>query len=290
MRDWDEYAQAWAALHGGVDPRRARPEIRRFLRVAYQVGRVLARLRVPPAAVTGAALLLSLAVPVLAARHGGWPALAAVLVLASGFADSLDGAVAVIASRTSPLGYVADSVGDRLSELSWLVAIWLLGVPAWLAGCVLAGAWLHEYVRARAVGAGMTEIGTVTVAERPTRVAFAFATLMLAAIGTLINSGVSVWGAILVTGAWALVGLVGLVQLLVAVVRGLTGTLPPAPAAGPGPDPAYPAPAAPPAAQPPSATQAPAATHALSGEAPTLDLRPGEGSTLRLPADRRPPY
>ncbi len=253
MRGWDRYAQQWAALHGGVDPRRSRREIREVLRLVYRVATVLARLRVPPVAVTAAALLLSLAVPVLAAQHSGWPVLAALLVLASAFADGLDGAVAVLTSRTSALGYVLDSVGDRLSELCWLVAFWLLGVPTWLVACVLALAWLHEYVRARATAAGMSEIGAVTVAERPTRVAFAVSGLVLVGLSAGIGGGASMWLADLVTGAWALTGLAGLGQLLVAVVRTLAG-------AGPGAD-----------------------------DSTTRDLHNRGGSTLRVPADRRTP-
>jgi CDP-diacylglycerol--glycerol-3-phosphate 3-phosphatidyltransferase len=270
---WENYADQWAALHGGVDPRSARPEVRHFARAAYQTGKVLARLRVPPAAVTAAGLLLAVATPVLAVRHGGWPALAAVLVLASAAADGVDGAVAVIAGRTSALGYVYDALADRLSELCWLLALWLVGVPGWLAVLGLAMAWLHEYVRARAAGAGMAEIGVITLAERPTRVVLAAGGLLLAALGALFNRDVSAGSATLVAGVWVIVGLVGLVQLLVAVVRALRT-------------------AAPPAGAPPTVPAAGPATGSAQ-DAPTEDLSPGrarperEAETLPLLLDPR---
>ena len=62
-----------------------------------------------------------------------------------------DGAVAVVTDRTTRLGYVYDSVADRLGEAAWLLGL-LAGRRA--RGCWSrpAGAlsWLHEYVRARA--------------------------------------------------------------------------------------------------------------------------------------------
>jgi CDP-diacylglycerol--glycerol-3-phosphate 3-phosphatidyltransferase len=276
---WERYADRWAALHGGVDPRRGRPEVRRFVRAAYQIGKILARLRVPPAAVTAAGLLLAVATPILAVRHGAWPALAALLVLASAAADGLDGAVAVLANRTSALGYVYDAVADRLSELCWLIALWLVGVPGWLAVLTLLVAWLHEYVRARATGAGMAEIGVITLAERPVRVALAAAGLLFAALGALFTSDVSAGAAALVAGIWVVLGLVGLVQLLIAVVRLLRNTAQRAPGPAlwvPATDPATAGPAGP-----------AGSVHAAgSGEVPTEDLSAGDraaGEAVTLP-------
>ena len=45
---WDEYAKRWAALHGGFDPRAAGQVVRGWLRLAYGIGALLARWRVPP--------------------------------------------------------------------------------------------------------------------------------------------------------------------------------------------------------------------------------------------------
>jgi CDP-diacylglycerol--glycerol-3-phosphate 3-phosphatidyltransferase len=197
--------------------------VRGWLKGTYRVGRVLARLRVPPGAVTLTGLALNLLVPVLAGRHSAWPLLGALVVVLAGAADGLDGAVAVIRDRTTRLGYLYDSVADRIGEVAWLVALWLLGVPGWLAALCGALAWLHEYVRARAVGADMREIGVVTLAERPTRVIAATAGLFLGGIGGLISTGVGAGAATVVTAVWALLGAVGLGQLANAVVAALRG-------------------------------------------------------------------
>jgi CDP-diacylglycerol--glycerol-3-phosphate 3-phosphatidyltransferase len=165
--------------------------------------------------VTTAGLIVCWGVPlaVLAGRPG--LVLAAVLVLLSALADGLDGAVAVVTGRASRLGYIYDSVADRLGEAAWLLAFWLAGAPGWLVVAAGAVSWLHEYARARATAAGMTEIGVVTVAERPTRVLIAiFGLLLTVASGLVITVAAALWLALAV---------VGLGQLALAIRRSFSG-------------------------------------------------------------------
>lgn len=170
VRDWDGYAERWSAAHGGYDPRSASPLVKGWLRGSYELGAALTRIGIrDPNAVTVLGLLLSVAVPVAVA--GGRSALAgAVLVLLSAVADTVDGVLAVVTGRASRLGQVYDSAADRVAEACWLVALVVLGGPAWPAAGCCGVIWLHEYVRARATVAGMSDIGAVTIAERPTRV------------------------------------------------------------------------------------------------------------------------
>ncbi len=218
---WDEYATAWARLHGGFDPRQAAPVVRGWLRMAYAGGSLLGRLRVAPTAVTGVGLLLCLAVPLTAGLGAAGPWIAAVFVLLAGVADTVDGAVAVVTGRASRLGFVYDSVADRLGEAAWLAAFWVLGAPG--PAVVAAGSvsWLHEYVRARAVAAGMREIGVVTVGERPTRVSVAVVGLLATGVAALLRPGLASDAATLTTAVWLLFAVVGLAQLLYAVRRAL---------------------------------------------------------------------
>jgi phosphatidylglycerophosphate synthase len=204
---WDDYAARWAELHGGFDPRRAAPIVRGWLMLGYRVSRPLAANAVRPNTVTVAGLLVSLGVPALAWAGFSW--LAVVLVLVAALADSVDGALAVVGAAASRLGFVLDSVVDRLIEVCWLAGFWLLGAPGWLV--VLAGglSWLHEYLRARAAVAGMSSVGVVTISERPTRV-------IVAAFGLLL-AGLHPWAAPMAVGVWCILGLIGLVQLTVAV-------------------------------------------------------------------------
>jgi phosphatidylglycerophosphate synthase len=211
---WDDYATAWSGLHGGFDPRRASFLVRGWVRIAYRVGSWLSRRGIGPMAVTTAGLFVGLTVPVAAGTLGRWGAfLAAMLVLVAALADGLDGAVAVITGRTTGLGYVYDSVADRMGEAAWLTAFWLAGAPAWLVVAAGGVSWLQEYGRARATAAGMSEIGVVTVAERPTRVLVAiFGLLAAAAVPAAITVATAVWLALALAGG---------VQLTVAVRRAL---------------------------------------------------------------------
>jgi CDP-diacylglycerol--glycerol-3-phosphate 3-phosphatidyltransferase len=95
------------------------------------------------------------------------------------------------------------------------VAVWLVGAPAGLCIAAASVAALQEYVRARAGNAGFSEIGVVTVAERPTRIIVGF--FGLAAAGVLPGhaSAVGTFAAI----ALLSVGAVGCGQLLIAIRR-----------------------------------------------------------------------
>ena len=219
---WEEYARAWSALHGGFDPTAASPVVRGWVRLAYRGGTLLGRAGLSPTAVTLAGLLLCLAVPFAAGAGPGGLLAGAVLVLAAGFADAFDGAVAVVTGRTSRAGFVVDSVADRLGEVAWLAAFWVAGAPGWLVVAAGAVSWLHEYLRARAATAGMPDIGAVTVGERPTRVSVAISGLLVAGLAGLVHPG---WDTVAVTvggAAWLGLGVIGIVQLGAAVRRALT--------------------------------------------------------------------
>ena len=137
--------------------------------------------------------------------------------MVSGVLDNLDGAVAVLAGRTTRWGFVLDSLCDRISDAAYAVALALAGGSWPLAVTGAALAWLHEYARARAAVAGMPEIGVVTVSERPTRVIVTAMFLLGAGLYPASARGWALAG----TAAWVTLGVVGLVQLLVVVRRRL---------------------------------------------------------------------
>lgn len=219
---WDGYASAWAGLHGGYDVRRAGPAVRGWLRLGYGIGRLLSRLGVSPTAVTTTGLALCALVPLIAGQGGGWPIAAAILVLLAAVADTVDGAVAVIGGRATRLGFLYDSVADRLGEACWLAAFWVVGAPGPLVVACGVLSWLHEYTRARAMAAGMKEIGSVTVGERPTRVSVALVGLLLAGAGGLIEREIPAGVITVVAAVWLMLAAFGLSQLLSAVRKTLT--------------------------------------------------------------------
>jgi len=212
--DREAYFAGWSVLHGGHDPRR-NPLVRGWLTGAYAVARPLARARVPPDLVTLGGLLAAAGAPALAAGGDGWwLAAAAATVVLSGLLDSLDGAVALLGARTTRWGHVLDSVVDRAGDALFVATLWLAGAPGVL--CAAGGMlmFLQEYARARAGAGGMTEVGVVTVWERPTRVIVTSAFLASAA---LLGDPWPALGA----AAWVGLGAVGLAQLLLVVRRRL---------------------------------------------------------------------
>jgi phosphatidylglycerophosphate synthase len=202
------YFRRWAVLHGGYDPA-GTAFTGRWLALVHRLAAPLARRGVSPTALTGWGLLVSAAVPLVAA--GGWPFAAIPVLVAAGLLDSLDGAVAVLTDRTTRAGYVLDSTADRLSDAAYVLALWPLGAPGWLVAAGGALAWLPEYVRARVGAAGMTELAVLTVWERPTRIVLLAAGLLPG------HPAVATAGA----GGWAGFGAVATVQLLVVTSRRL---------------------------------------------------------------------
>ncbi len=213
MLDKGEYFRRWAQLHGDYDPA-AHLLSRTWLTTVYAVARHCRG--VPPLCITAAGVVVAIAVPLLAAR--GWVVLAAVAVLASGFLDSLDGAVAVGTARDTRLGFVLDSVADRVSDTAYVLAFFVLGAPGWLCATAAGLCALQEYLRARAAAAGMTEIGIVTVFERPTRIVLAAVVLAGGAVPGMSIHAVVGAGAT----AWAALAAAGLGQLTRAVHRALS--------------------------------------------------------------------
>lgn len=215
--DRDGCFDRWSATHGGYDPRTGSAWVRGWLSMVLVLARPLARVGVSPDVVTWSSLWLAGLVLWLASVGGQWAVLAGVLVVASALLDSLDGGVAVLQDRQTAWGYVLDSVVDRCSDVVWVLAAVALGCPVELALAVVSGVFLLEYLRARAGGAGLDEVGVVTVAERPTRVIVLAPTLVVCGALPAYAGVASVAGPSVLLGLTA----VGVVQLAVVVRRAL---------------------------------------------------------------------
>jgi CDP-diacylglycerol--glycerol-3-phosphate 3-phosphatidyltransferase len=189
-----------------------------WLRFVYLLASPLARLRVPPNAITLAGLVVGALALFPAGSGSRWPLPAAGLIGLSALLDGLDGAVAVLSSRVSSFGARLDQVCDRTTELCFVGCLWLAGGPwFWcLAGGVLA--LLHEGLRSWARRRGMASIGVITVSERPTRVLVAAMFVLAAGV---YPSSAELWtfvGAMVLTVA----GAIGLGQLVFVVRRSLS--------------------------------------------------------------------
>jgi CDP-diacylglycerol--glycerol-3-phosphate 3-phosphatidyltransferase len=151
-------------------------------KILYPPARFVGRLGLGPTAFT--LLGLALAVAAGVAFAGGRLRTAAILVLAAGVADMVDGAVARANERGSAFGAFLDSVMDRYSEAAYLTGLiyfYAAGGEKWralLTVFVLTGSLLVSYTKARAES--LVADFKAGILERPERV-------MLLALGFLVG-------------------------------------------------------------------------------------------------------
>lgn len=219
--DADDPVAGWSRLHGeDVSGNRV---VVGWLRLVHRLAAGRALGRVPPDALSVAAVVAAGGAVAVVAAGSWWPLAAAVLVVAAGVLDGLDGAVALRTGRARPLGAVVDAVADRVADLCLVGVLVVLGAPPWLGAALGAAVFLHEYARARAQGVGMGSAGAVTVAERPTRVIVT----VVACVGAgLLPAGTPgtgwSWGVVCAL-VWSGCALAGGVQLSVGLRRELGG-------------------------------------------------------------------
>jgi len=166
----DEFFLAWSKLHGDA---KVSGIVKGWLSISFTVSKALAKMRVTPNALT----ILGLVFGILLYMNSNsiWAPLILVISL---ICDGVDGSLAIITRQSSKWGALLDSVVDRLTEVFWVFALYSLGVDSKILITVLILASTQEYLRARAGGVGLKQVGVVTVAERPVRASFIFITLV----------------------------------------------------------------------------------------------------------------
>ena len=161
----------WSNLHSDAPIKGA---VAWWLKISYRFGLIATLLRISPNVLTLLGLL-SAAMTALTAPSW-WAVLFLVFSL---FCDGIDGSVAIFQKRESAWGATLDSVVDRISEALWLYALYVIGIPAWLAIALWSIAAFQEYARAKLSSLGVRDIGVVTPAERPVRASFLFVVLIM---------------------------------------------------------------------------------------------------------------
>ena len=185
-----EYLVKWSGLHGGVAPTGL---VKIWLRLAFAMSTPLVRLN--PNLITGSALLFM-------GGAIGWIAgpepkylVSALLVLLVGLIDSFDGIVALRSSRVTSWGAYLDSIVDRFIDVG-IGLLFLALVP--------------ESMRARAGGVGHHEVGVVTVAEKPTRIALGVMFLVACAVRPQDSQLLADIAVI----TWSVLGVIGFAHLM----------------------------------------------------------------------------
>ena len=166
----NEFYLAWSKLHGDA---KIVGIVKGWLSISFPTSKALVRIRITPNALT----ILGLVFGVLLYMNANaiWAPLILVISL---ICDGVDGSLAIITGKSSKWGALLDSVVDRLTEVFWILALYSLGVDSKILITVLILASAQEYLRARAGGVGLTQVGVVTVAERPVRASFVFIALV----------------------------------------------------------------------------------------------------------------
>jgi CDP-diacylglycerol--glycerol-3-phosphate 3-phosphatidyltransferase len=136
--------------------------------------------------------------------------LASFIVLVVGLVDSFDGMVAVRTGRTSSWGAFLDGIIDRFIDVGIGILLIVLGAPIELAVLAISIAIVHEYMRAKASGIGFREVGVITPAEKPTRIALGV--MFLFACGLLPENATQL--ASVAALAWLALGIISFVMLL----------------------------------------------------------------------------
>lgn len=181
-----EFFAEWSRLHGGAE---IKGIVRAWLSISFTVTTALKAIRVTPNGLTHISLVCGVLFLYFIDSH--WAIAFLVLSL---MADGLDGSLAIITRRVTRWGAALDAVIDRTVESLWAIGLFMLGADwewvllAWLA------AFSQEYMRARASGLGVHEVGVVTISERPIRASLIFIVLIGRVFDfNLANSVAMIW-------------------------------------------------------------------------------------------------
>ena len=200
-----EYLVAWAQLHGTQSPKGL---VRVWLRIAFFLSTPLTKFN--PNLITAFGPVLMGAAIYFASSPNRNYFLASITVLVVGLVDSFDGMVAVRTSKTSSWGAFLDGIVDRLIDVGIGILLIVLGAPVDLAVLAMSIALIHEYMRAKASGIGYREVGIITPAEKPTRIALGV--MFLFAAGLLPEKVTQL--ANIATLVWISLGLISFAMLL----------------------------------------------------------------------------
>ena len=182
----DEFFSRWSALHGGAE---IKGIVRVWLTISFSLCRGLSLLRITPNGLTYISLVFGGFYLYFINSH--W---AIAFLVFSLMADGLDGTLAIITDRVSRWGATLDSVVDRVVESIWAIGLFHLGAPWQFVLVAWSAAFAQEYMRARAGGLGIHEIGIVTISERPVRATFIFIALIGRVVGIDVTSAVAaIW-------------------------------------------------------------------------------------------------
>lgn len=164
------FFKAWSNLHGDAQ---ISGIVKGWLNISYYLVKPLAKFKVTPNMLSITGLIFGVALYLNAQTP--W---AIGLLVASLLCDGIDGSLAIITNKASKWGAALDAILDRTTELFWLLTFISIGGDEYVVISAAVLAFAQEYLRARAGGLGLTEVGVVTIAERPVRASILFVALI----------------------------------------------------------------------------------------------------------------
>lgn len=165
-----EFNQSWSKLHGNAQ---VTGIVNGWLRISYFIVKPLAKLRITPNLLTLLGLFFGILLYLNALTN--WAIFFLVLSL---ICDGIDGSLAIVTGKSSKWGAMLDSVADRVTEVFWGLTFIAIGADQNLVIAALLIAAIQEYLRARSAGLGLTDVGVVTISERPVRASILFVALV----------------------------------------------------------------------------------------------------------------
>ena len=182
--------------------------VRWWLRISFVLSTPLTRFN-PNLITAFGPLLIGIAIIFTAGPNQNY-FIASFIVLVVGLVDSFDGMVAVRTGRTSSWGAFLDGIIDRFIDVGIGILLIVLGAPIEIVVVAISIAMVHEYMRAKASGIGYREVGVITPAEKPTRIALGV--MFLLACGLLPENATQL--ATVASLAWLVLGVISFVMLL----------------------------------------------------------------------------
>lgn len=165
-----EFNQSWSKLHGNAQ---VTGIVKGWLGISYFIVKPLAKLRITPNLLTLLGLFFGVLLYLNALTN--WAIFFLVLSL---ICDGIDGSLAIVTGKSSKWGAMLDSVADRVTEVFWGLTFIAIGADQNLVIAALLIAAIQEYLRARSAGLGLTDVGVVTISERPVRASILFVALV----------------------------------------------------------------------------------------------------------------
>jgi archaetidylinositol phosphate synthase len=161
-----DFFKSWSELHGNA---KISGIVKSWLTISYLLVKPLVKLKITPNILTIFGLLFGVLLYLNALTN--W---AVILLTLSLICDGIDGSLAIITGKASKWGAMLDSVVDRVTEFFWALTFIAIGANKYVVIVALLIASVQEYVRARIGGLGLSEVGVVTIAERPVRASILF--------------------------------------------------------------------------------------------------------------------